>query len=279
VTLDEALDRLLALPTVGSKQFLITIGDRSVGGLSVRDQMVGPYQVPVADCAITLTDYEHYTGSAMAMGERTPLAIRDAAASVRMAVGEALTNLAGARVSSLDRVKLSANWMAAAGAEGQDAALREAVEAVSAFCREIGLSIPVGKDSLSMQTVWQDEQGERRMLAPVSLIVSAFAPVPDVRRHVTPALANDSEKTVLALLAGPSASVWGIGPLAQVLARDLGPVPDVDQAGRLKDLFELCQQLARGRPRAGLPRPFGRRPADQRAGNGAGRPLRGRARS
>lgn len=248
VTLDAALDRLLALPAVGSKQFLITIGDRSVGGLSVRDQMVGPYQVPVADCAITLTDYEHYSGSAMAMGERTPLAIRNAAASVRMAVGEAMTNLAGARVTSLDRVKLSANWMAAAGADGQDAALREAVEAVSAFCREIGLSIPVGKDSLSMQTVWQDEQGdEQRMLAPVSLIVSAFAPVPDVRRHVTPALVNDSDSTVLALLAGPSLRL-GQSSLAQVLARDLGPVPDVDDAVLLKDLFELSQQwLEQGR--------------------------------
>ena len=242
IDLNAAVDRVLALPTVGSKQFLITIGDRTVGGLSVRDQMVGAYQVPVSDYAMTLSDYEHDNGSAMAMGERTPLAIRDAAASARMAVGEALCNLAGTRVRALDHVKLSANWMAAAGAEGQDAALRSAVEAVSAFCREIGLSIPVGKDSLSMQTVWQDDHGEQRMLAPVSLIISAFAPVPDVHRHATPALQNQPDDTVLVLLAAKPQRL-GESALAQVFGRDLGPVPDVDEPALLKAMFEQVQSL------------------------------------
>ncbi|TVQ41931.1 MAG: phosphoribosylformylglycinamidine synthase [Wenzhouxiangella sp.] len=239
---NEVLDRLLALPTVGSKQFLITIGDRSVGGLSVRDQMVGPWQVPVADCAITLTDYEHYTGTAMAMGERTPLAIHDAAAASRVAVGEVLTNLAGVALAGLERIKLSANWMAAAGAPGQDAALRSAVESVSAFCQALDLSIPVGKDSLSMQTVWQDDGREQRMLAPVSLIVSGFSPVPDVRRHVTPMLDTASGDSVVLLVElGPKR--LGGSALAQVLGRDLGEVPDVDSPERLRALFECTQAL------------------------------------
>jgi phosphoribosylformylglycinamidine synthase len=239
---EAALDRVLALPTVGSKQFLITIGDRSVGGLSVRDQMVGPCQVPVADCAITLSDYEHYAGTAMAMGERTPLAIHDSAAAARMSVGEVLTNLAGTQVSGLDRIKLSANWMAAAGVEGQDAALRQAVEAVSEFCQALDLAIPVGKDSLSMKTVWNNDQGAQTMIAPVSLIVSGFAPVPDVRRHVTPALRADAGETVLLLVHAGSERL-GQSALAQVFERDLGAVPDVDDPVSIKALFCTTQAL------------------------------------
>ncbi len=238
--LAEACRRVLALPGVGSKQFLITIGDRSVGGLSVRDQMVGPYQVPVADQAITLTDYEGYAGAVMSIGERTPLAIWDSAAAARMAVGEALTNMASARVRGLERVKLSANWMAAAGTEGQDAALRAAVEAVSEFCCALGLAIPVGKDSLSMQTVWNENGETLRMRAPVSLIVSAFSATDDVRRHVTPELRRQPSRLVLIDLGQRR---LGGSALAQVFQRQLGPVPDTVDADGLRRAFETVQQL------------------------------------
>jgi phosphoribosylformylglycinamidine synthase len=242
VDLDEACDRLLALPAVGSKQFLITIADRSVGGLTVRDQMVGPWQVPVADQAITLSDYEGLTGTAMSLGERTPLAIWHPAAAARMAVGEALTNLASVLVPGLNRVKLSANWMAAAGSEGQDAALREAVEAASEFCCELGLAIPVGKDSLSMQTLWQDGDEQLRMRAPVSLIVSAFAPVEDVRCHLTPQLASETSRLLLIDLGGAR---LGGSALAQVLDRPLGEVPDLADADLLSRAFRAVQDLVR----------------------------------
>src|SRR5690606_30750883 len=163
-------------------QFLITIGDRSVGGLTARDQMVGPWQVPVADCAITFAGFTGFTGEAMAIGERTPLALLDAAASARMAVGEAITNLCAAPVESLDRLKLSANWMAAAGHDGEDALLFDAVKAVGMeLCPQIELSIPVGKDSLSMQAQWESDGKAHKSVSPVSLVVSAFAPVADVR--------------------------------------------------------------------------------------------------
>ncbi len=241
VTLDEAVDRVLALPSVGSKQFLITIGDRSVGGLSVRDQMVGPHQVPVADCAISLLDYTGNAGTAMAMGERTPLAVHDSAAAARVAVGEVLTNLAGVVVRDPAHIKLSANWMAAAGAPGQDAALREAVEAVAALCPELNLSIPVGKDSLSMQTVWRDGGGERRMIAPVSLIVSGFAPVPDARRHLTPELRGNVDSRLVLIDLGQRR--LGLSALAQVYSRQLGEVPDVDDVHALKSAFEAVQTL------------------------------------
>ncbi len=240
IDLEQAWRRILALPTVGSKQFLITIGDRSVGGLSVRDQMVGPYQVPVADNAITLSDYESFTGAAMSIGERTPLAIWDSAAAARMAVGEALSNLASVACPGIERIKLSANWMAAAGSDGQDAALRAAVESVSAFCRSLGLAIPVGKDSLSMRTVWQDGEAERTQRAPVSLIVSAFSPVNDVRRHVTPELQRGDSLLVLIDLGRGR---LGGSALAQVFVRELGPVPDVDDAERLKRAFEWLQEI------------------------------------
>lgn len=241
VALDEAIDRVLALPSVGSKQFLVTIGDRTVGGLSVRDQMVGPHQVPVSDYSITLLDYDGHAGTAMAMGERTPLAVHDAAAAARVAVGEVLTNMAGVAVRDPSHIKLSANWMAAAGAPGQDAALREAVEAVAALCPELDLSIPVGKDSLSMQTVWSEGGRERRMIAPVSLIVTGFAPVSDVRRHLTPELRTGVDSRLLLIDLGRRR--LGGSALAQVFSRQLGPVPDVDEPGTLKAAFATVQRL------------------------------------
>ncbi|MEE4330706.1 MAG: phosphoribosylformylglycinamidine synthase, partial [Wenzhouxiangella sp.] len=245
VELDEAVERVLKLPAVGSKQFLITIGDRTVGGLTARDPMVGPYQVPVADCALTLLDYEHHFGSAMAMGERTPLAVNDAPASVRMSIGEVLTNLVGVAGLARDRIKLSANWMAAAGAPGQDASLRAAVEAASDFCLALDLAIPVGKDSLSMQTVWEADGEEKRMIAPVSLITSGFAPVADVSGHLTPMLALDAGPTVL-LLVDTGRDRLGRSALAQVYSRDLGPVPDVDDPDALRALFDGLQDLIAG---------------------------------
>ncbi len=243
VSPNEALDAVLRVPAVGSKQFLITIGDRTVGGLSARDQMVGPWQVPVADCAVTLTDYAHHTGTAMAMGERTPLAVWDAPASGRMAVAEALTNLAGTVLSGRRSIKLSANWMAASGAPGQDAALRETVETVArSFCRTLELAIPVGKDSLSMQTRWTKGGEDFAMTAPVSLIVSAFAPVADVRRSITPELRLDAGPSELVLLALPGQRLGG-SALSQALDRPLGPVPDVDSAERFAALFDTVQAL------------------------------------
>src|SRR5207253_445521 len=197
VTWKEAAYRVLQLPAVADKTFLITIGDRTIGGLCARDPMVGPWQVPVADVAATLVDYKGYAGEAMAMGERTPLALIDPAASGRMAVGEAITNIAAAGVRALADIKLSANWMAAARHPGEDAALYDTVRAVALeLCPALGISIPVGKDSLSMQTSWDDKQ----VVAPLSLIVSAFAPVEDARDTLTPQLREDAGDTELLLI-------------------------------------------------------------------------------
>jgi len=247
IALDDAVNRVLALPAVAGKQFLITIGDRSVGGLSVRDQMVGPWQTPVADCAIVLADYDGFGGTAMAVGERTPLAIWDAPASGRMAVAEALLNLAGAAGDGRRRIKLSANWMAAAGAPGQDAALRATVEAVALeLCRTLELGIPVGKDSLSMRTRWNRDGAGHVMTAPVSLNVSAFAPMADVRAHVTPALDREHDDSMLLLAAPPTRRLGG-SALAQVFDRPLGAVPDVDAPAALAALFDTVQSLVRER--------------------------------
>ena len=178
-------------PTVGSKSFLVTIGDRTVGGLNSRDSMVGPWQVPVADCAVTTLSFDGYAGEAMAIGERTPLAVIDAAAASRIAIGEALTNIAAADVQ-LERIKLSANWMAACGVAGEDAQLFGAVRAASELCVALGISVPVGKDSLSMKSAWRDGDVEKIVTAPVSLIASAAAPLDDVRRSLTPQLVADT---------------------------------------------------------------------------------------
>ncbi|MGV3654644.1 MAG: phosphoribosylformylglycinamidine synthase [Noviherbaspirillum sp.] len=247
IDLEEAARRVLLLPTVGDKSFLITIGDRTVGGQTVRDQMVGPWQVPVADCAVTAMGFEGYLGEAMAMGERTPLAVIDAPASGRMAVGEALTNIAAAPIADISDIKLSANWMAACGQPGQDAALYDTVRAVGMeLCPALGIAIPVGKDSLSMRTTWTDAEGAKSVTAPVSLIVSAFAPVPDVRRAVTPQLRTDAGDTVLIVVdLGRGRSRLGGSALAQVMQQLGNTVPDVDSAEDLKGFFAAVQRLNR----------------------------------
>ncbi len=241
IELKDAIERVLLLPAVGDKTFLVTIGDRSITGLVARDQMVGRLQVPVADVAVTMTSYDVHTGEAMAMGERTPLALLNAAASARMAVGEALLNLAAASVEKLGDVKLSANWMAAAGSPGEDARLYEAVKAVGTeLCPALGIAIPVGKDSMSMRTVWDG----KTLTAPLSLIVSAFAPVRDVRKTLTPELRLDSGATSLVLLdLGAGKNRIGGSALAQVF-NGLGEVPpDVDSPKALSELFALIQAL------------------------------------
>jgi phosphoribosylformylglycinamidine synthase len=245
ISLDDAITRVLQHPTVADKSFLITIGDRTVGGLSSRDQMVGPWQIPVADCAVTLSDHDDTRGEAMAMGERTPLAIINAPASGRMAVAEALTNLAAADVAQMEDIKLSANWMAACGAPGQDAALYDTVSAVSLLCQEVGLSIPVGKDSLSMQTAWTEGTDSRKVISPVSLIVTAFAPVADVRQSLTPALRTDVGPTSLILIdLGRGQHRMGASILAQVCNQVGETVPDVDDAQALRTMFVTIRALA-----------------------------------
>ena len=241
---------VLMHPTVGDKSFLVTIGDRTVGGLTARDQMVGPWQVAVADCAVTLMDHAGYTGEAMAMGERAPLATVDAAASGRMAVGEAITNLLAAPVERLADIKLSANWMAACASDawsgaGQDAALYDAVHAVGmALCPALGIGIPVGKDSLSMRTTWRDGSEDRAVIAPVSLIVSAFAAIRDVRTAWTPQLRTDRGDTSLLLVdLGAGRNRLGASILAQVTNQAGDVVPDLDDPERLKAFFAAMVAL------------------------------------
>jgi len=245
IDLAEAAYRVLRLPTVASKNFLITIGDRSVSGLVCRDQMVGPWQVPVADVAVTAASYTAYTGEAMSMGERTPLALVNPAASGRMAIGEALTNIAAARIAKLPDVKLSANWMAPAGHPGEDAALYDTVQAVGMeLCPALGISIPVGKDSMSMKTVWSEGDEQRAVTAPLSLIVSAFAPVTDVRKTLTPQLRTDQGETDLVLIdLGKGKNRLGGSALAQVYKQTGNETPDVDDPRVLKLFFAVVQAL------------------------------------
>jgi len=241
----DAAYRVLRLPTVANKTFLITIGDRSVGGLVCRDQMVGPWQVPVADVAVTASGFNAYTGEAMAMGERTPVALIDPAASGRMAIGEALTNIAAARIARLPDVKLSANWMAPAGHPGEDAGLYDTVKAVGMeLCPALGISIPVGKDSMSMKTVWEEQGEQRAVTAPLSLIVSAFAPVTDVRKTLTPQLRTDRGPTDLVLIdLGKGKNRLGGSALAQVYKQVGNEAPDVDDPRVLKLFFAVIQAL------------------------------------
>lgn len=250
VTVGAALNRVLACPTVADKTFLIAIGDRSVTGMIARDQMVGPWQVPVADVAVTTSAYSGLTGEAMSMGERTPLASVNAPASGRMAIGEALTNLAAANVRDLSEVKLSANWMAAAGHTGDDAALYETVKAIGMeLCPALGIAIPVGKDSMSMKTVWQDAAGrERSVTAPVSCVITAFAPVDDTNKTLTPVLdvdghaeSSDSRLFLLDLAGGKQRLACSI--LAQVYQQVGTQTPDVDDAQLLKNGFLALQRL------------------------------------
>ncbi|MGD8357282.1 MAG: phosphoribosylformylglycinamidine synthase [Lysobacterales bacterium] len=245
--LSGSLRRVLRFPAVASKSFLITIGDRSVGGLVVRDQMVGPWQVPVADAAVTLSGFTTLSGEAMAMGERTPVAVVDAPASGRLAIAEAITNIASAPIARISDIRLSANWMAAAGEPGQDGALYDTVRAVGMeLCPQLGIAIPVGKDSLSMKTAWNDESGERRMLAPISLIVSAFAPVEDVRRVLTPQLdLAHGESRLLLVDLGNGRNRIGGSALAQVHGAFGAGVPDLDRPDQLVRFFDLVQSLNR----------------------------------
>ena len=244
VSLQDAVVQVLSHPTVASKRFLITIGDRTVGGLTHRDQMVGPWQVPVADCAVTLADYQSFKGEAMSMGERTPLASVDAAASGRMAVAEAITNLLAAPIE-LDRVKLSANWMAACGEPGEDAALYETVKAVGLeLCPALGISIPVGKDSLSMKTQWSVEGETRKVTSPVSLIVSAFASLQDVRGTLTPQLNATLDDTSLVLIDLSNGQTrMGGSVLSQVLNQSGDQVPDLETPEHLVNLVKAVNAL------------------------------------
>jgi phosphoribosylformylglycinamidine synthase len=242
VKLDEVALAVLRHPTVASKRFLITIGDRTVGGLSHRDPMVGPWQVPVADCAVTLADYAGFRGEAMSLGERTPLAAIDAPASGRMAVGEAITNLLAAPVE-LSRVKLSANWMAACGEPGEDAALYDTVKAVGMdLCPALGIGIPVGKDSLSMRTKWADAGGARQVTAPVSLIVTAFATLDDVRGTLTPQL-QPGDTTLILIDLGQGRNRMAGSMLAQVIGQFGDVAPDLDDPAQLKALVAAINQL------------------------------------
>ncbi|HRF05595.1 phosphoribosylformylglycinamidine synthase [Accumulibacter sp.] len=252
VDLREAAGRVLRLPAVADKTFLITIGDRSVGGLTARDQMVGPWQVPCADVAVTLMAFHGYLGEAFAIGERTPLAVLDAPASGRMAVGEAITNIAAADIAALGDIKLSANWMAAAGFPGEDARLFDTVRAVSDLCQQIGVAVPVGKDSLSMRTAWQEGGGEeageqKQVVSPLSLIVTGFARVQDARRTLTPQLVLDAGETDLLLIdLGGGRNRLGGSALAQVFNATGSEAPDVDDPARLVAFFGAVRKLAAG---------------------------------
>lgn len=246
VSLDEAARRVLSHPAVADKTFLITIGDRTVTGLIHRDQMVGPWQVPVADCAVTASSFDGYTGEAMSIGERTPTAVNSAAASARLAVGEALTNLAAAQIGPLTDVNLSANWMAAPSVAGDGADLFEAVEAVGMeLCPALGVAIPVGKDSMSMSTVWRDEAEEKRVTAPVSLIVSAFARCSDIRLSLTPQLIQDRDSSLILIDLGRGKNRLGSSILGQVYGQMGMETPDVDSPEDLKNFWNAIQQLGK----------------------------------
>jgi phosphoribosylformylglycinamidine synthase len=247
INLKEAAERVLRLPGVADKTFLITIGDRTVTGLVARDQMVGPWQIPVADVAVTLAGYETYRGEAFAIGERAPIALIDGPASGRMAIGEAITNIAASSIEKLSDLKLSANWMAPAGHAGEDAALFDTVAAVGMeFCPQLGISIPVGKDSMSMKTVWEEKGEKKAVTAPISLVVTAFAPTWDARKTLTPQIQMREElgDTVLILLdLGAGKNRMGASALAQVYGATDDTAPDIEDASRLKAFFEAIQTL------------------------------------
>lgn len=241
----DAIERVLRFPAVASKSFLITIGDRSVTGMVARDQMVGPWQVPVADAAVTLNDYQGYAGEAMAMGERTPLAVDSAAASGRIAVGEALTNIAGCDIGDISNIKLSANWMAAAGTGREDEKLFDTVSAVGMeLCPALGIAIPVGKDSMSMRTAWQEPEGgaQKSVTAPLSLIVSAFSPVRDARKSLTPQLQPLADTELYLLDLGNGKNRLGGSALAQVFQRSGGECADLDNPAAFRNFFALIQR-------------------------------------
>ena len=240
--LKESAYRVLRLPAVAAKNFLITIGDRTVGGMTHRDQMVGAWQTPVADCAVTLMGFNTHRGEAMSMGEKPALALFDAPASGRMCVGEALTNIASTHIGALGNIKLSANWMAACGVKGEDEKLYRTVDAVSQLCQSLGVSIPVGKDSLSMKTVWQENGAQKSVVSPLSVIISAFAPVQDARKTVTPDIKPVADSVLLLVDLGFGKARMGGSALSQVWNDLGGESPDID-ADTLKVFYEIMQQL------------------------------------
>jgi phosphoribosylformylglycinamidine synthase len=244
IKLDEAIDRLLKLPTVASKNFLITIADRSVTGLVARDQMIGPWQVPVADCAISLSDYSGYQGEAMSIGEKTPLSLINAAAAARMSVGEALTNLLSAYIEDISHINLSANWMCASGFPGEDAKLYEAVKAIGMeLCPKLGLTIPVGKDSMSMKSTWNENGDEKSVTAPLSLIISAFSKIPDARIQVTPLLNTKVDSELFLIDLGLGKNRMGGSCLAQVYNQVGRTSPDLDDPTLFAKFFSLINRL------------------------------------
>ena len=244
INISEAIDRLLALPTVASKNFLITIGDRSVTGLVAREQMIGPWQVPVADCAVSLSDYVGYQGEAMSIGEKTPMALSNAAAAARMSIGEALTNLMGVYVEDIHHISLSANWMCASGFDGEDAKMYEAVKAVGMeLCPALGLTIPVGKDSMSMKSSWQDNGEDKSVTAPLSLIISAFSKIPDARKQITPLLQTESDSELLLIDLGFGQNRMGGSCLAQVYNQVGRTTPDLDNAKLFSNFFATINEL------------------------------------
>lgn len=245
IDLADAAERVLKLPAVASKSFLITIGDRSVGGLIARDQMVGPWQVPISDVAVTAATFDSYKGEAMAIGERSPVSLIDSPASGRLAVGEAITNIAASRIGKLSDIVLSANWMAAAGHPGEDQNLFETVKAVGIeLCPQLGIAIPVGKDSLSMRSVWKEKGESKSVVSPLSLLISAFAPVKDIRQTLTPQLRTEQGKTVLIVIdLGRGRNRLGASSLAQVYNQVGNECPDVDDPKDLKIFFGVIQKL------------------------------------
>ncbi|WP_425457392.1 phosphoribosylformylglycinamidine synthase [Colwellia demingiae] len=252
VTLTDAADRILSLPTVAEKTFLITIGDRSVTGMVNRDQMVGPWQVPVADCGVTASALDSYHGEAMSLGERTPVALLNFGASARLAVAESLTNIAGTDIAGsdgerLNRIKLSANWMSPAGHPGEDAGLYEAVKAIGEeLCPALGLTIPVGKDSMSMKTQWEEDGKKKSVTSPLSLVITAFGVVEDIRKTVTPELRTDKGDTrLVAIDLSKGKKRLGGSCLAQVYKQLGSETPDVDDAEVLKGFFNAMQALVR----------------------------------
>ncbi len=244
IKLDDAIDRLLQLPTIASKNFLITIADRSVTGLVARDQMIGPWQVPVADCAISLSDYSGYQGEAMSIGEKTPLSLINAASAARMSVGEALTNLLSAYIEDISHINLSANWMCASGFPGEDAKLYEAVKAIGMeLCPKLGITIPVGKDSMAMKSTWSENGEEKSVTSPLSLIISAFSKIPDARLQVTPLLNIKDDSDLFLIDLGLGKNRMGGSCLAQVYNQVGRTSPDLDDPNQFAQLFSLINKF------------------------------------
>jgi phosphoribosylformylglycinamidine synthase len=244
IDIEDAIKRVLQLPTVADKTFLITIGDRSVTGMVARDQMVGPWQVPVSDVAITTSAFDTYRGEAMSIGERTPVALLNHAASARLAVAESLTNIAGANIGDIKRIKLSANWMSASNHPGEDAGLYAAVKAIGEeLCPELGLTIPVGKDSMSMKTAWQENGEDKAVTSPLSLVITAFGAVKDVRKTITPQLRHMDGGSLMLIDLGNKQNRMGGSCLAQVYGKLGQTTPDVDSAKQLKSFYLLMQEL------------------------------------